>query len=224
MKINIKGTWNIAYACSKHDIPLYYASTCCVYGQQKVHPSTEESKPNPSEIYACSKLAGENVIMGYHHTYGLKYNFMRFATIYGEGCRCALGTHIFMGQALRGEPITVHGNGKQTRTLTYVGDLIDAIYMLYKSKKMNGIWNLTNEREISANEMVYVAKNITKSKSPIVYIPQRVGQTFKEQISAQKMLKEVGWKAKVDFEEGMARQYKWFVANNEVKNIYIMPK
>ncbi len=110
MKINIKGTWNVAYACCKHDIPLYYASTCCCYGNQKVHPTIEKSPVNPAEIYACSKLAGENVIMGFHHTYGLKYNFMRFATIYGEGCRPALGTHIFLGQALRGEPITIHGD------------------------------------------------------------------------------------------------------------------
>lgn len=223
MKINIEGTWNIAYACYKQNTKLYYASTCCVYGNQEVHPVTEESLPNPSEIYACTKLAGENVIIGFHHTYGLQYNIMRFATIYGAGCRPALGTHIFLGQALRGEPITVHGNGKQTRTLTHISDLIDGILALYKSGKMNNKWNLTNQREISANEMAATAKHLTGSKSKIVYIPERVGQTFKEEISAEKMRSEIGWVANTAWENGIAEMLNWFIDTNQSKNIYQLP-
>ena len=224
MQINVDGTWNVAMACKKTGAKLYFSSTCCVFGNQKVHPVTEETLPNPSEIYACTKLAGEAIIKGLHYTYGLQYNMMRFATIYGEGARAALGTHIFMGQALRGEPITVHGDGKQTRTLTHVEDLIDSIMALYNSEKINDIWNLTTEEEVSANKMAESIKEITKSKSPIIYVPQRVGQTYKEQVSAQKMLKECGWKAKVSWDEGIRRQYEWFKYTNQIKNIYIEPK
>lgn len=218
--INVRGTWNVAQACSKFGAQLFFASTCCTFGEQKVHPSTEESLPNPGEIYACSKLAGENLIKGVHHTYGLDYNMMRFATIYGPGTRPALATHIFMGQALRGEPITVHGDGKQTRTLTYVDDLVDGIIALWKSDKINDVWNLSTEEEVSAIQMAEDIKRITESRSEIVFIPQRVGQTYRESISAEKMRREVGWEAKTSWKCGIQHMYRWFVETNQVVNKY----
>jgi len=224
MKVNVEGTWNIAIACLEAKAKLYYASTACVYGNQEHHPSTEESPPNPAEIYACTKLAGENVIRGLHHSFGLEYNFMRFATIYGEGMRSALAPHIFLGQALRGEPITVHGEGKQTRTLTYIDDLIDAIVVLYQSGRVNGIWNMTTSRTVSAIQMAKDIKEITGSKSEIVSILQRIGQTFQEEISADKMLRETGWGNKVDWEEGLRRTYQWFKETEQVNNVYQKPE
>jgi UDP-glucose 4-epimerase len=222
MDINLQGTWNVAQACVESGAGLYFTSTMCVYGNQKVHPSTEETLPSPSEIYACSKLAGESIVTGFHHTYGLQYNIMRFATIYGEGTRPALATHIFLGQAMRGEPITIHGDGTQTRTLTHVDDLIDAILALYQSGKMNDVWNMSTTEEVSVLQMAQDAKRLTRSKSPVVFIPQRVGQTHKESISADKMLRETGWQAKISWNDGIERMYKWFVDTDQVKNTYQM--
>jgi len=224
MEINVKGTWNVAYACKEYGAKLYYASTCCTYGNQKAHPEDETMLPNPSEIYACSKLAGENVIKGFHFTYELQYNMMRFATIYGEGTRPALGTHIFLGQAIRGEPITIHGDGKQTRTLTYITDLVDAITSLYESGRMNDVWNMSTEEEVSANQMAESIKAITKSESKIVYISQRVGQTFKESISAEKMKNEVGWQARIKWQDGITKMFQWFIDTQQVDNIYKEPR
>ena len=203
MEINIQGTWNIAEACSRYKAKLYYASTCGVYGNQKQYPITEEAPPNPTEIYTCSKLAGENVIEGFHHTYGLEYIIMRFATIYGEGARPATGIHTLFRQALRNEPITIHGDGKQTRTLTYIDDLISGIIALYKSGKTNGVWNLTTKEEISANQMVKDIKQLTGSKSKVIHTDQRIGQIYKQQISAQKILKDTGWQAKTRWNKGI---------------------
>jgi nucleoside-diphosphate-sugar epimerase len=214
----------VAESCVKHQAKLFYASTCCVYGNQEVHPVTEKTLPNPAEIYACSKLAGEQVIRGFGLMYSLPYNFMRFATIYGPGLRPALGVHIFLGQALRGEPITVHGRGEQTRTLTYIDDLIDGIIALQTSGKENESWNLTAEREISAMEMAKVAKEIASSDAPIVLVPQRPGQTFKEQISAQKMKDLTGWVAKTSFEDGMAKTFEWFKETGQIAYKYEEPK
>ncbi len=89
---------------------------------------------------------------------------------------------------------------------------------------MNDVWNLTNENEISANEMANVVKEITKSKSQISYIPQRVGQTFRESISADKMYKEIGWKANTEFRDGMRKMLKWFMETEQVNKLYVMPK
>lgn len=220
LDINIRGTVNMAVACRDEGAKLYFATTCCVYGHQHVHPTTEESMPCPSELYAESKFAGERIIRGLSLTHGLQYNLMRFATVYGPGTRPALATHIFMGQALRNEPITVHGNGEQTRTLTYVDDLVDGIVAIFQSGKLNDVWNISAEREISANEMAESIKWLTESKSPIIHIPQRPGQTFKEQISAAKMRRECGWTAKTGWEEGISRMLDWFVATRQAEKKY----
>jgi nucleoside-diphosphate-sugar epimerase len=209
MDINVLGTINVAEGCGKYKVPLYYASTCCVYGNQKKHPSNESTPPNPSEIYAYTKLAGEEVIKGYGELTGLRYNLMRFATIYGEKMRSALGVHIFLRQALKGQPITVHGDGKQTRTLTYIDDLVDGMVMLFESNLFLREINLSTEESISAISMAKRIKKLTKSKSPIVFIPQRPGQTFKEEIDASKAKNKFGWKTKTPFNKGLERTLAW---------------
>ena len=224
MEINVEGTWNVAYACWKAGAKLFYSSTCCAYGNQEHHPVDENTLPNPAEIYACSKLAGEYVIKGFHHTYGLPYNIMRFATIYGEGTRPALGTHIFFGQALRREPITVHGDGQQTRTLTHVDDLVAGIVALYDSERLNEVWNLTTEEEVSALGMARDIRSLVGSLSEIVFVPQRVGQTFRESISAEKMRREIGWEAKVKWKEGLERMKWWYLMDGQVEITYQMPE
>lgn len=209
MDINIGGTINVAQACTKHKAILFYASTCCVYGNQDSHPTSEKAFLNPAEIYACTKLAGEYVIKGYNLMYGLRYNNIRFATIYGPGMRPALGVYIFFKQALKGEPITVHGDGLQTRTLTYIDDLIEGIIALLKSGIVNKNINLSAEEEISALDMAQMIKELTKSKSPIVHIEQRPGQTFREAIDASYAKELIGWQTETSFKEGLEKTYQW---------------
>lgn len=214
---NVIGTQNVALACMDEGVRLYFASTCCVYGSQCVHPTTEKALPHPSELYAASKLAAESVVSGLSLTHGLEYNIMRFATVYGPGTRAAMGTHVFMGQALRDEPITVHGDGSQTRTITYVDDLVDGMIALLRSGKCNDVWNISTEEEVSALGMAWDIKAITNSRSPIVFIPQRPGQTMKEQISAAKMLNETGWRAKTPWGRGLEQMYEWYLATHQVE-------
>jgi len=125
-----------------------------------------------------------------------------------------------MGQALRGEPITVHGDGKQVRTLTYIKDLVDAIVELYESGKINDVWNMTATEEISAVKMAEDIKALTESKSEIIFVPQRIGQTFRESISVDKIKDGIGWQAKVEWAEGIKRMYEWFVETNQIENAY----
>jgi len=209
-EINVGGTTQIAVACARHNVFLSYVSTCCVYGNQEVHPSSEKSLPNPAEIYACSKLAGEYVVLGYHHLYNLKYNILRFATVYGPEMRPALAVWIFLDQAMRRVPFTVQGDGKQTRTLTYVDDLIDGCIASMDEKCTNGeIINLSTEEEISVLDVINLAKELTGSKAEITFIEQRPGQVFKEGIDASKAKKLINWSAQHSFKEGMKLTYEW---------------
>lgn len=210
VEINVGGTANVVNACSKFSVPLYFASTCGVYGNQKIHPSDETTVLNPAEIYACTKLAGEYIIKGYGLLYGLQYNLMRFGTVYGPRMGPASGVYIFFKQAINNEPITVHGDGKQTRTLTCVSDLVDGVMMLFQSKLFVGAINLAGEEEISANEMAEKIKKLTGSKSKIIHVAQRAGQIFRESIDNSKAKKLLSWNAKIPFEDGLVETYNWF--------------
>ena len=207
--INVTGTINVAKACAEEKVKLNYISTCCVYGNQKKHPSDEKTPPNPSEIYAYSKLMGEYVLLSYVGLFNLKYNIARISTIYGSGMRPALGVHIFFSQAFKGKPITVHGNGRQTRTFTYIEDIVSGLEKLTYFKGEGEIFNLSAKEEISANDMARKIKRLTKSKSKIIHILQRPGQTFKEQIDSNKAKRLLNWQAKTTFEKGLQKTYSW---------------
>lgn len=216
--LNVVGTHNIAHACSKWKKRLIYASTVCVYGEQLLHPVMEDlSLPNPAELYAFTKLAGELLIKGYGSNFELNYSILRFATIYGPGMRDALGCSVFFRQALKGDQITVHGDGSQERTLTYVEDLVDGIVSTINSTQSHGkTINLSSTDRISALRMATDIKNLTKSKSEIVFIEQRPNQVFKEDFSTENATDYLGWSAKTSWSTGLQKTYEWFTNKQSI--------
>ena len=208
---NVLGTHNIAFLCAKYKKKLIYASTVCVYGNLK-NKAKEDGPVNPSDLYAYSKYAGEVIIKGYAANFGLQYIILRFATTYGPGMRKALGTHIFFDQAIKGKDITVHGDGKQTRTLTHVDDVArGCLYALNNfDKAINNTFNITQSERISAIKMAKDIKKITKSKSKIVHVPQRQNQTFKENVCNNKARKVLKWKPIYNWKKGLLSMYEMF--------------
>jgi nucleoside-diphosphate-sugar epimerase len=210
--VNVDGTHNVAYACAKHQKWLIYTSTCCVYGNATEHPENEDSTlPNPSELYACSKYAGEWIVRGYGLNYDMPWTILRYATIYGEGMREALGVYVFFKQAMTGQPITVHGDGKQERTLTFVDDLVEGTVapLTHKEQAIGEIFNLSATERISAIKMAEDIKKLTQSPSEITFIPQRKNQTILEDVDASKAEKLLGWKAATPWNTGLAATHEW---------------
>ena len=209
--LNVTGTNNVACLCAKYKKWMIYASTVCVYGNQDSWPEREDSTlPNPAELYSCSKYAGEWIMRGYGYNYGMPWTSLRFATVYGEGMREALGLHIFFSQAIRNLPITVHGDGSQVRTLTYIHDLVDGIVsVLDHPRSQNQVINLSSTEQISALKMAEDVKKITDSSSEIIFIPQRNNQTIHENFDVSKAEKILSWKAKTSWNDGLKLTYDW---------------
>lgn len=210
--LNVEGAHNFAAACAKHNAWIIYASTCCVYGNQETHPEHEDATlPKPSELYAATKLAGEEIIQGYGANFGLKYTILRFATIYGPGMREALAVHVFFKQAYDGENITVHGTGEQDRTQTYIDDLVDGIVAAAKHPESQGhVINLSAEKAVSALKMAEDIKKVVGSSSEIVFITDRPNQTYHEDFSTEKAKSLLGgWTAKTPWEEGLKKTAAW---------------
>lgn len=212
---NVYATNNVAFLCSMYQKWLIYASTVCVYGNVEEHPEREDTTlPNPSELYACSKYAGEWIVKGYGHNYGMPWTIQRYATIYGEGMRPALGMHIFFRQAMTGRDITVHGDGKQDRTLTYIHDLVDGIVAPLQSegnakRAKSNIFNLTTNEPISAIKMAQDIKELVNNEVNIVHVEQRNNQTYHEDFDVTKAVELLGWEAKTSWEDGLRQTYEW---------------
>ena len=209
---NVTATDNVAYLCAKHTKWLLFISTMCVYGDVVEHPEREDiTLPNPSEIYACSKYAAEWLIRGYGINFTLPYTILRIATVYGPGCRPELGVHVFFRQALKDEQITVHGDGSQVRTLTYVDDVVNGLLasLTHKDAAVNQVFNITGTEQISAIGMANQIKELTNSKSEIILVPQRKYNTQTEDADVSKAKRLLNWEAKVLFAEGLNKTLEW---------------
>jgi nucleoside-diphosphate-sugar epimerase len=216
MDVNILGTINVLEGCRKYKKDLIFASTCCVYGNPDTHPVDEKTCPKPTEIYAHSKLAGEHLILGYAKHFGIKYNILRLATFYGPEMRPALSPYIFLSKVMKGEPIEIHGTGKQTRTFTYVDDIVNGIVAVLERGVWNEIINITTEEETSVLKLAKLAMKIVGRKVPLKFVADRPGQIKREQILARKARKLLGWKAKVSMEKGLKLTYEWMKTLNRI--------
>lgn len=212
-KVNIEGTSNILKLCQKYNVRLLFASTCCCYGNNNVHPSNEESPLAPTEPYAKSKKESEEEIL----KIGLPHCCMRLATFYGPEMRAALAPGVFLDKAHNNQTIEIHGDGKQTRTLTYVDDIVSGIVTIAESKPKHTVVNVTTEEIVSVLDMVRIAKEVTGNDVNVEHVEDRVGQIYREVISS-KRLQEMGWKPKVSFQEGMKLSYEYYKNNNNKWN------
>ena len=138
---------------------------------------------------------------------------MRLATFYGPEMRAALAPAVFIDKAHKDETIEIHGSGEQTRTLTYVDDIVNGIITILENKPKYTIINITTEEINSVLNMIDVIKKCTGKDIKCVNVKDREGQIYKEVIYS-KRLQSLGWKAETNFEEGIIKSYDYYKKNN----------
>jgi nucleoside-diphosphate-sugar epimerase len=212
-KINVIGTRNILKLCQKYNVRLLFASTCCCYGNNDTHPTDETSPTCPTEPYAKSKKESEKDIL----EVGLPHCCMRLATFYGPEMRAALAPAVFLDKAHKNETIQIHGSGSQTRTMTYVDDIVSGIVTITESDPKYTVVNVTTEEITSVMDMIRHSKNITGNDVECVNVEDREGQIHEEMIYS-KRLQSLGWKWETTFEEGMKKSYEYYKTNNNEWN------
>jgi dTDP-glucose 4,6-dehydratase len=194
------------------------ASTSEVYGDPLVHPQSEIYWGNvnpigPRSVYDEAKRYAEAVAMAYHREYGMPVQIARIFNTYGPRMRCRDGRAVpaFISQALRNEPITVHGDGSQTRSLCYVTDLIEGIFRLLNSDHV-GPMNLGNPEEVKILELAEQVRDLTGSRSEIVFTkrPEDDPQVRRPDISLA--VSRLGWKPVVRLEQGLRRTTRWAIS------------
>jgi len=192
------------------------ASTSEVYGDPLVHPQTEDYwgnvNPNgPRSVYDEAKRYAEAITAAYHRTFDVNTGMVRIFNTYGPRIDPADGRAIpaFIRAALRGDPIPLHGDGSQTRSLTYVSDLVRGILALAASDHANPV-NLGNPREQTLREIAELILSLTGSTSQIVELPRPVDDPERRRPDISLATELLGWAPEVEAEEGLAATIDWY--------------
>jgi dTDP-glucose 4,6-dehydratase len=218
LKVGSLGTHNCLGLALAKKARILVASTSEVYGDPLVHPQTEEYWGNvnpvgPRGVYDEAKRFQEAITMAYHTFHGLETRIVRIFNTYGPRMRLNDGRALpaFIGQALRGEDLTVFGDGSQTRSFCYVDDLVEGIYRLLLSDYAQPV-NIGNPDEISLKDFAEEIIKLTGTKQKIVYKPLPTDDPKQRRPDIAKAKQLLGWEPSVSRSEGLKLTYGYFKA------------
>jgi len=222
LKVGALGTHNSLGLALKKKARFLLASTSEVYGDPEVHPQEESYWGNvnpigPRGVYDEAKRFGEAITMAYHRAHGVDTRIVRIFNTYGPRMRVRDGRVVpaFISQALTGKPLTVFGDGSQTRSFCYVSDLIDGICRLLESSETDPV-NIGNPGEMTVLDFAREIIALTGSKSTIVYEPLPQDDPKVRQPEIAKARRLLGWEPKVSLHDGLARTIEWFRTGSRV--------
>jgi dTDP-glucose 4,6-dehydratase len=216
LKVGSLGTHNALGLAKAKGASFLIASTSECYGDPLVHPQTEEYWGNvnpigPRGVYDEAKRFAEAMTMAYHRYHKVDTKIVRIFNTYGPRMRLKDGRVVpaFIGQALRNEPITIFGEGTQTRSFCYCSDLIDGIYKLSQSNFHEPV-NIGNPVELTIKEFAERIIRITGSKSTLTYQPLPTDDPKQRRPDITRAWQRLGWKPVIDLEKGLTETIAWF--------------
>jgi dTDP-glucose 4,6-dehydratase len=216
LKVGSLGTHKVLGLAKEKKARMLLASTSEVYGDPNVHPQTEDYWGNvnpigPRGVYDEAKRFAEAITMAYHRYHGMDTRIVRIFNTFGPRMRLDDGRALpaFFGQAMRGQDLTVFGDGSQTRSFCYVSDQVDGIFKLLLSNEAEPV-NIGNPEEISIKQFAEEVIKITGSKSKIKYVELPEDDPKVRQPNIEKAKKVLGWEPKVDRTDGLKITLEYF--------------
>ena len=217
-KTSVLGAINMLGLAKRLGVKIFQASTSEVYGDPEVHPQPESywGKVNPIGPRACydeGKRAAETLFFDYHRQHGMDIRVARIFNTYGPRMAPDDGRVVsnFVLQALRGEPLTIYGDGSQTRSFCYVSDLVDGFVRLMDNDKgLVGPVNLGNPGEFTMNELAEAVLEVTGSASTVEYRPLPEDDPKQRRPDISLATRELGWEPKVQLREGLDHTVQYF--------------
>jgi UDP-glucose 4-epimerase len=224
---NIIGTLNLMEAVrtgSRHTRVIFTSTGGALYGDFAVPPNVETTAKDPESPYAISKLAGEYYLAYFGRTHGLDTVVLRLGNVYGprQDPHGEAGVvAIFCGRLLAGEPLTIFGSGEQTRDYVYVDDVVRAVQLATsrnlppKGRLDARAFNIGTGEGTSVNDLAWMLQNVAGRRVTVEHAAARPGEQAASYLSMDKAAAELGWKARVSLNEGLALTYQWFSARHE---------
>lgn len=223
LRTNIEGSINVLELARKHNARVFQASTSEVYGDPRVSPQSEEywGNVNPIGIRSCydeGKRAAETLFSDYHRQYDTNIRIARIFNTYGPNMALDDGRVVsnLVCQAILDKPLSIYGDGKQTRSFCYVSDLIEGLLNLFFAEEIFTPVNIGNPTPISMLQLAEVIKELTQSKSPIVFKELPIDDPLVREPDISLATSKLGWSPSVDLETGLRHTIDYF--RNEIRN------
>jgi len=209
-RVNARGTVAVLEAARRAGVKrIVYASTIWVYSDCEPEEVDEDTLlPPPSHLYTSTKLAGELYCKAYQELYGIDYTILRFGIPYGPRAREAAVIPAFVNKALAGDPLTLAGDGMQSRKFVYVEDLADGVALGLEEVAVNRVYNLASDETVTIKQIAETIKDLM-GHVEIVYTPARPGDFGGKIVSSDRAERELGWTAATPFSEGVRKYIGW---------------
>jgi len=214
--INVRGTINVLEAARTANVKrIIYGSTTWVYSEAASN-NVDESTPlhAPTHLYTATKLTGEYYCQSYSKLYGMEVTILRYGIPYGPRARDGAVVPIFVRKAMKGEPLTIAGDGSQFRKFVYVEDLAEGNVLALKNIAKNKTYNLDGREKVTIKQIAETIKKILGNVK-IEYTPARPGDFSGKEVSSDLAKKELNWEPQISFEEGVRRYIKWYKERDE---------
>jgi UDP-glucose 4-epimerase len=213
-RTNVVGTWNVLEACARHGVrKLVFASSSAVYAELPDAPKSEQDCPEPISPYAVSKLEGEHLLEIFRESRGLASVALRFFNVYGPrqpaDSAYAAAVPIFMERGLRGETLTVYGDGHQTRDFVYVDDVAEAVVRAAESPR-SGVFNVGTGQAVEVLELADAIAALTGGPAAHRFEPLRPGDVRSSTADVRRMGEALDWKPAWSLREGLAATLEWY--------------
>ena len=211
MRINLEGSVNVFKSAIEAEVKnMVYSSSSEVYGEPRELPIKEDSVKGPVSTYGVSKLASEIYAKAFNQEKGADIKIVRFFNVYGPGQENNWVVPIFINKAMKNEPITVFGNGNQTRCFTFVEDISDGVMKVFEKGKTGEAYNIGNNHPTTILELAQIVKEVTKSRSEIIKLGFGKDTRLKEReieyrIPDISKMKEIGWQPKTMVRDGVKK-------------------
>ncbi|MGO9899582.1 MAG: NAD-dependent epimerase/dehydratase family protein [Solirubrobacteraceae bacterium] len=209
-RVNARGTVTVLEACRRAGVQrIIYASTIWVYSDCADETVDEDTLlPPPSHLYTSTKLAGELYCKAYQELYGIDYTILRFGIPYGPRAREAAVIPAFVNKAFKGDPLTLAGDGLQSRRFVYVEDLADGVALALNEIATNRVYNLASDENVTIKQIAETVQELIGNVE-IVYTPARPGDFGGKVVCSERARRELGWTASTPFPEGVRRYVAW---------------
>jgi UDP-glucose 4-epimerase len=213
-QVNLVGFLNLIEAARQHGLKrvIFSSTGGAIYGEQEQFPCDEDHPRRPISPYGVAKFATEAYLFFYQAQYRIGYVALRYANVYGprQDPHGEAGVvAIFCGRMLEDKPVTIYGDGEQTRDYVYVGDVVRA-NLAAVSSPVSGAFNIGTGVETSVNQLFRTLAKAAGTNRPAAYGPARPGEQLRSVISPERAAKELNWRPEVSLETGLAQTYRFF--------------
>jgi nucleoside-diphosphate-sugar epimerase len=209
---NMLTTQHLLEACKRTGVRrMVFSSSSSVYGDATDLPVHEDSLTRPVSPYGVTKLAAEQLCLLYHRSFGVPAVILRYFTVFGPRQRPDMAFHRFIAQADAGEPISVHGDGAQTRDFTHVSDVVDATVQAALSKGATGnVYNIAGGTRVTLNEAIAAIARTTGRTVEVDYGPRQVGDARDTYADISRARQHLAYDPRVSLEQGIADEVNWY--------------